>query len=243
MLFATLLTLAAVVAPADAPPASAPHDEVRLAQDEFGDPPPPPPPVEAEPDVTTPAPPPAYDEPAPAPQPRKKAKKPSADDTVDDGEPGFIEKYFPFGLPDDLHPAVDEIIWSFWVSNLIPCIPFPQIWLPMVVAEDGAPDGYLVDAIITYILHVAPHLVLFAVGLPLALLSPIPWIGWFIFLPCSLVCNGLNVIGGLVNAWYLLPVALASRMDAAFKLEDAGARDAWLYRRPGDALAAAPMAY
>lgn len=241
MLLGTLIALTVVAMPADASPAyGSTSGDVRFTQDEFGDPPPPPPAIEQGPDVSEPAPPPpAIDEAGPPPRSDDDDEGDEGSDE-EDGELGFVERYFPFSLTKDMHPAVEDIIWSFWVANFIPVIPFPQIWLPMVALEGDVPSDYLLDAIIVYALHIAPHLALLVVGLPLLVLGAIPYVGWFLILPCALACNGANLIGLVVNAWYLLPVALANTMDRDLKAEiAAGERDAWLHRRRDDAVAAA----
>lgn len=233
----SLFALSVMVAPAEVP--AGPSD-VRLVQDDdFGDPPPPPPPaIEDELDDAPPLPPPTSG----SERQREPKRSPRAAAPASDEEPGFFDQYFPFALSDDLHPAVDDIIWSFWVANLVPIVPFAQIWLPVVLLEPDTPDGYLVDAIIVYASHLAPHAVLFAIGFPLLILGAVPYIGWFVFLPCGLLCNGLNFAGLLANAWYLMPVAFANNLSRRLKIEDGeiASRNEWLERRREQDLA---MAY
>lgn len=227
--------------------------DVRVVQDEFGDPPPPPPPMVDDGGEVDELPPPMLSEPAPPPdgadRPKKKrrASDDDFDDELEDGEPGFIEKYFPLALNEELHPAVDEALWSFWVANCIPCIPFAPVWFPMLMVEGGAPDGYLVDAIITFIVHIIPHLLVTAVNVAAFLLLPlaaIPVVNLFVAgcMIANFGCLCLNGAASQVNLWYLLPVSLANIMDNALKA-DGSDESAWLHRRPDDALAAAPMAY
>lgn len=229
----SLFALSVMVAPAEVP--AAPSD-VRLAQsDDFGDPPPPPPPALEDELDDAPPPPPLPTTPQRERQ-RKQERSPQAAGPADDEEPGVFDQYFPFTLSDDLHPAVDDILWSFWVANLIPCVPFPQIWLPLVVLDGDMPDNYLVDAIIVYASHLAPHFAVSVLNIGAlfvsAALSFIPIIG----IPCALAnagCAIANCLTILPNIWWLMPVAFANNLSRDLKLEEGGVVDAneWLERR------------
>lgn len=239
MLLASLLTISVLVVPAAAPAAS--EGETRFAQDDLEDlPPPPPPPAIDEGDA--PPPPPSLQD-APKSKRGQKQKKKANERAIDeDGEqgPSFIEKYFPLQLDENLHPAIEEKVWIFWVAQLFPFMVVPSAWLPPIVLDGEEPDDYLTDALIIYATHLLPHLCLYAA--PIGCLV-IPYLN-IIALPCVGLCWLANGVTCVANYWYLMPVAFANRMNDGFIAEDpALEKGGWLEVPRDDALASAAMPY
>ncbi len=234
MLLVSFVALSVLAGPADRLPEIAPPSssaQARLAQDEFGDPPPPPPPVAEDLEAAPPPPPPPLDleEPAAPPAPAKKKRPSRGDDDeggADDGDPGFFEKYFPFTLDEPLHPAIDESLWAFWLVQIVPVVVAPQAWLTPMLIEGEPPEDYVVDALIIYFTHLLPHVCLYGAALPCLV---IPYVN-ILALPCIGGCFLINSLACAANAWYLMPVAFANRLNDGFVGDEGSAADAtgWL---------------
>lgn len=218
-------------------------------QQTAGDFPPPPPPMDPEasseavpPDdpaeageeeEAPPAPPPAA-----APEPPRERSAPRASPAPAGEEPDFLERFFPLGLDANLHPVVDENLWSFWAGTLVSAfIPFAQVWLPMVLVEE-VPKQYVLDALVIYLLHVAPVAI---TALPAFMVAYVGFLVGFIGLtaggcggtgvgllaaPCAIMGLGLGCVGvwaavSLVNTWWCMPVAFANAYSRALIAEDA----------------------
>jgi hypothetical protein len=106
-------------------------------------------------------------------------------------EPGFFGKYIPFGFPDAPEPEVRAAYIWFFVGMFVP---FGVIWVPALVM--GAfPDGYIVEAILTYAVHAGIALILFP----------------------TLICPPVFLVLELANGWYLTPVAMIGTFDRSVK--------------------------
>lgn len=237
MLLASLLALTVVVMPSEAP---ASPDDVRFVQDEFGDaPPPPPPPGLEEPDEAVPPPPPPSGGPSVEKSEKSEKKKRSKKAPSEEGadEPDFIEKYFPFALSDDLHPELEDSVWAFWLVQVLPVFVAPQAWVTPMIFDGEPPEDYVMDAIIIYVTHLAPHACLYAATLPCLI---IPWVNI-----CGGLCLLANGVACVANFAYLMPVAFANRMNDGYVPAgtDKKRGSEWLDEpRRDDALASA-MAY
>lgn len=108
-------------------------------------------------------------------------------------QPDFIERYFPVVLPDNLEPEVADSVLMIWLLN-IACAPAcSSLWAPAVMTGGGFPDGFFVDMLISWALHMV--------------LTFIPVVGQII---------------GFVNCVYLCPVATIAIYDFHLKEERRG---------------------
>lgn len=83
--------------------------------------------------------------------------EPAAVVTVADREPGFMDKYFPFGLPNNLEPEVAQGVPLIWLlAVLAPCGP---LWAPPLLTGQGFPDDFVVDMFISEIVHLASQFI------------------------------------------------------------------------------------
>lgn len=178
--------------------------------------PPPPPPFDDEVGEEEAPPPPPVDPPTASPDSPDGQSAPKVEGKAGSpGEKDFFAKYFPFSFEDPLHPAVDENLWTFWVGLLVP---FGQLWLPFIVIDD-VPKDYFVDALLIYIVHVVPHVILSVLAFaPICLLpcAAVPYVGLLCIpiIPLSIFgCHSINGLLGLANGLYLIPVALANSMS------------------------------
>lgn len=182
------------------------------AQDTEAPPPPPPPPAADDGEETTPPPPPppaAEEGDTPAAPPAPKAKADGGGSSVDPNEGlDFMERWWPLGFSDDLAKPVDDALLFFFLAG-VPCLPLGHIWLPFLVVGEN-PDGYLVEAILLWVIHIAPHFLIAILSVPLGI---IPIIG-----PITAGFLGLtNCVLGIGNCLYFMPVAYANAYSRHIK--------------------------
>ncbi len=113
------------------------------------------------------------------------------------GDTSFMDKYFPFSLPDDLEPEVADNVAVLWVLSVFGTGVLAPLWAPAVLTGQGFPEDFVVDLLISDILHLLAQL--------------IPAIG------CVLVP---------LNYLYLCPVATIAIYDRNLKAERRGSRTA-----------------
>ncbi len=106
--------------------------------------------------------------------------------TASDDERGFIDKYVPFMIADELHPDVDQNLVAMYIVFLLAGEFAGPLWIPKLFVDlDPGPD-YTTEALILWISHTAAFV-----------LSIFP--GFYL-------C-GTGLIGALIWALYLNPVA------------------------------------
>ena len=116
---------------------------------------------------------------------------------------GFGAKYFSLKMNRNLSKEVDDNVLIFFLgSGCLGCVAGP-VWLPMLLLEEPAPDGYLEDGLINWGAHV---LVQCALNLPM----------WLLQLPF----NPLY----LADAWWWTPVNAINLWDDARKNQKVRAR-------------------
>ncbi len=108
-------------------------------------------------------------------------------------DPDTFDKMFPFTLNDNLHPAVDDIVVTTYLLNILP---FGGLWGPLVTLPDAHPDMKAGDVLVAYIV---PYLV--GCGTNFVLGS------W----------TGLFLIPGTFLACYTAPTAALNGWDRAYK--------------------------
>lgn len=126
---------------------------------------------------------------------------------ADDGEPDFLERYFPLMMDDPVATTVEDNKLLFFLGGILP---LGQVWLPLV-AGTQTDDDYLVDALIIAAIHLFPHLAL----LILVAATPvviIPVFGWFIVGSIYLL-NAINLVAFIANNFYFTPVALVNEAN------------------------------
>lgn len=112
----------------------------------------------------------------------------------------FREKYFSFGFSDTWHPQVQEskvvyIILSIVAGNFLP---FPDIWLPLVMWEQKPDVDWSVllkNYLIKYAIQVGGHVVL---------MIPFPCY----YTPCGIFLVGGHVAWSVLNRWTHLVMML-----------------------------------
>lgn len=121
--------------------------------------------------------------------------------------PAVLERYAPIVLESERHPEVDERLGMFFLGGLLP---FGQVYLPLIDGGEYG-DGYLVDAGLIALVHLLPHVFLFAliVSTPLVV---IPFVGW-ILVAMVYAVQVANILAFLVNNFYCTPVAVANEAN------------------------------
>ena len=114
-------------------------------------------------------------------------------------EIGFMDKYFPLALKDDLDPVTEDFVLPFWLSQIF--LPFGFLWAPYVFSDVDPSNDWVLDAL----LIVAAHAAVSICFVPCMFL-PIP----FVLAPCVF---GFAAVNGL----YLMPVALVNEYDRNIK--------------------------
>lgn len=109
-----------------------------------------------------------------------------------DGDRDFIATYFPFTLPDNLHPALEEDLVVLWLVHAILGWAAGPLWIPSAIAKVDTGDDYQTEAIINWLIHTIP--------LVANAIAYVPIVGWAIFV--------LNC----VQYFYLYPVATFSQV-------------------------------
>jgi hypothetical protein len=180
--------------------------------------PPPPPPAESEATETAPeaeAPPPATEEAPEAEAPQAEAPKTEAPKTdsgsgkVDPNEGlDMMDRWWPLAFDDDLAKPVDDSLLFFFLAG-VPCLPFGHIWLPFLIVGEN-PDGYLLEAILLWVIHAAPHFLIAAITTPVAF---VPFIG----APIAGLLGLANCALGIGNCLYFMPVAYANAYSRHIK--------------------------
>lgn len=115
-------------------------------------------------------------------------------------EGGGFSYFFPMGLDDDLHPAVDDNLVILWLAYGIGGF----LWPGYILTDELAGVDYLYEAAFSSFLH---NLILF---IPLPCLI-VPIVGYVFFLVWALVFN-----------WYLMPVAYINLYSRALKRAEGG---------------------
>jgi len=74
---------------------------------------------------------------------------------------GFVDRYFPLRLPNDLEPEVERNVVLIWVLSitLAPC--WSSLWAPAMLTGQGLPDGFFADLLVSGLLHFATHFIPF----------------------------------------------------------------------------------
>jgi hypothetical protein len=100
-------------------------------------------------------------------------------------EIGFFDKYFPFGLDEELHPDVDKNVVVIWLLMAFFGTYAGPLWIPKVLTGLDTDEEYTTEALINWLVHMA----MVVVSVP------------FVY------CIGLGIVFILVNEFYLFPVA------------------------------------
>lgn len=100
-------------------------------------------------------------------------------------ELGFFDKYFPFGLDEDLHPDLDKNLVVVWILMAMFGSYAGPLWIPKVLTSLETDEEYTTEALINWLIHMA----MFVVSIP--------------FIYCFL----LGAVAIVVNEFYLFPVA------------------------------------
>lgn len=150
------------------------------------------------------------------------------DEAEDLADPGFLRRYFPLTLNDELAAAVDEIAVTTYLINIVP---FGALWGPLVfLDDDGRPDvgqDIILSWLIPGLSSVGAVVLLGGAGGVLLAFSgvlsgltgcPLCVCG---ALPCFLAGLGLGIPLSLFGFYYVTPTATLNAWDRAYRFPQA----------------------
>jgi hypothetical protein len=126
---------------------------------------------------------------------------------------GIMERFFPFGLADDVSAPIDEIMLPIVLINLLPA---GGLWGPLLFLEEENRPKFNNDILISYLVPALSGWGVAVVG------------GCVIGGVCGLVTGGFGSICGLIGCVGIIPylwnapIASLNAWDRAYKNPNAG---------------------
>jgi len=112
--------------------------------------------------------------------------------TVASEDRDFISTYFPFTVPENLHPELEDNLAVVWIVHALLGLVVGPLWIPTALTDIELGDDYQSEALINWLIHGIMFVATYV-------LLVIPVIGWIAFVAVH--------IG---NLGYLFPLATIS---------------------------------
>jgi len=115
---------------------------------------------------------------------------------VAEEEVGFIDKYYPFVLADNLHPEIEDNLVVVWLLSALLWEFAGALWIPKAMVGLDVDDEFMSEALVGWLIHLVPLALTFT-GI-LSWLGAIYWIAASAYLSPVHIINTYNrhIVGG-----------------------------------------------
>jgi hypothetical protein len=149
-----------------------------------------------------------------------------------DGDPledvGFVERYAPLTMDDDLVPELEDD-WVWFVVGGLFATTGGHLWVPLLAQrifneDSDIPDGYFPAALKIVGVHMVPHMLVFFATFCAFPMMIFPPLGFAWFIGFWLINVFVNIPSLACNSLWLTPVALVNEYNRRAKVAPAAPR-------------------